>query len=302
MLATLFVNPLQFGPKEDLSRYPRTFEADLALLSRAGADAVYAPDPTDLYPPGFATYVVPEGPAAGYEGAARPGHFRGVATVVHLLLQRARPDRAYFGRRTRSSSRCSAGWPWTWAPRGGDRLPHGPREGRSGPLLPKPVPFREERGRRSASPGRWRPWWRAPPPRERVRRRCRRRARARLAAAGLAADYLDVVDPETLKPVESSGPARPGNRHGSRRDDAPPGQPLPLRGARSGPARARPVRRAPAPLLAGLLLAGLLPARSARPGADDPQSTPVRAGSSEPRHLRARRRPRAGPRRGIRTR
>lgn len=99
VVATLFVNPLQFGEGEDLDRYPRTLETDLALLGRAGADAVYVPGPGDLYPAGFGTYVVPEGPAQGLEGSARPGHFRGVATVVYKLWCRARPDRAYFGRK-----------------------------------------------------------------------------------------------------------------------------------------------------------------------------------------------------------
>jgi pantoate--beta-alanine ligase len=99
VLATLFVNPLQFGPTEDLARYPRTFESDLALLGHAGADAVYAPEPPDLYPAGFSTYVVPEGPALPHEGERRPGHFRGVATVVLKLFQRARAERAWFGRK-----------------------------------------------------------------------------------------------------------------------------------------------------------------------------------------------------------
>jgi len=99
VLATIFVNPLQFGPTEDLARYPRTFEADLDLLARAGVDAVYAPGADDLYPAGFATHVDVDGPTAGFEGAARPGHFRGVATVVAKLLARVRPDLAWFGRK-----------------------------------------------------------------------------------------------------------------------------------------------------------------------------------------------------------
>jgi pantoate--beta-alanine ligase len=99
VLATIFVNPLQFGPTEDLARYPRTFDADLDLLAGVGADAVYAPTVDDLYPAGFSTHVDVDGPTAGFEGAARPGHFRGVATVVAKLLARARPDRAWFGRK-----------------------------------------------------------------------------------------------------------------------------------------------------------------------------------------------------------
>ncbi|MFO0933258.1 MAG: pantoate--beta-alanine ligase [Planctomycetota bacterium] len=99
VLATIFVNPLQFGPTEDLARYPRTFDADLDLLAAVGADAVYAPTVDDLYPAGFSTHVDVDGPTAGFEGAARPGHFRGVATVVAKLFARARPDRAWFGRK-----------------------------------------------------------------------------------------------------------------------------------------------------------------------------------------------------------
>jgi pantoate--beta-alanine ligase len=99
VLASVFVNPTQFGPGEDFTRYPRTFEADLDLLTRDGCDAVYAPSADDLYPPGFSTTVDVTGPSAGYEGAARPGHFRGVATVVAKLVARARPDRTYFGRK-----------------------------------------------------------------------------------------------------------------------------------------------------------------------------------------------------------
>ena len=99
VLASVFVNPLQFGPSEDFTRYPRTFEADLDLLAREGADAVYAPDAGDLYPEGFSTAVEVGGPSQGFEGAARPGHFRGVATVVAKLLQRTRADQAFFGRK-----------------------------------------------------------------------------------------------------------------------------------------------------------------------------------------------------------
>jgi pantoate--beta-alanine ligase len=99
VIATLFVNPLQFAPGEDLARYPRTFEADCRLLAHHGADAVYAPAPEDLFPPGFATQIVPEGAALGLEGAERPTHFQGVATIVCKLWARTRPDRGYFGRK-----------------------------------------------------------------------------------------------------------------------------------------------------------------------------------------------------------
>lgn len=96
VVATLFVNPLQFGAGEDLARYPRTWAADCDLLAAHGAHAVYAPSADDLYPQDFSTYVVPLGMAETHEGALRPGHFRGVLTVVLKLWQRCRPDRAYF--------------------------------------------------------------------------------------------------------------------------------------------------------------------------------------------------------------
>ena len=99
VLASIFVNPLQFGPTEDLTRYPRTFEADLELLGREGVDAVYAPARSDLYPDGFATSIDVAGVSERFEGPLRPGHFRGVATVVAKLCLRVRPDRTWFGRK-----------------------------------------------------------------------------------------------------------------------------------------------------------------------------------------------------------
>jgi pantoate--beta-alanine ligase len=98
--ASIFVNPAQFGPSEDLSRYPRDLPRDLALLERTGVDLVFTPTPGDIYPAGFTTYVVPEG-ALGerLEAEARPGHFRGVATVVLKLFNLVRPTRAYFGQK-----------------------------------------------------------------------------------------------------------------------------------------------------------------------------------------------------------
>ncbi len=99
VVASIFVNPLQFGPNEDFTRYPRTFDADLDLLGREGVDAVYAPSREDLYPPGFATSIDVAGVTEGFEGAIRPGHFRGVATVVAKLLARVRPTRSWFGQK-----------------------------------------------------------------------------------------------------------------------------------------------------------------------------------------------------------
>ena len=94
---SLFVNPTQFGPREDLARYPRDLERDRALLAGAGCDLLFAPSPEEMYARGAAT-AVDVGPVAEpLEGVRRPGHFRGVATVVLKLLNIVRPDRAYFG-------------------------------------------------------------------------------------------------------------------------------------------------------------------------------------------------------------
>lgn len=100
LTASIFVNPTQFGPREDLDAYPRDLPRDLRLLEESGVDVVFTPAASDIYPPGFVTYVDPTGPlAAEAEGASRPGHFRGVATIVLKLFQMLRPDRAYFGQK-----------------------------------------------------------------------------------------------------------------------------------------------------------------------------------------------------------
>jgi pantoate--beta-alanine ligase len=93
------VNPTQFGPNEDFSRYPRTFEADCALAEAEGADVVFAPSVEELYPGGAATYVEVAGLTGRLDGASRPGHFRGVATVVSKLFIAAEPDLAFFGQK-----------------------------------------------------------------------------------------------------------------------------------------------------------------------------------------------------------
>jgi pantoate--beta-alanine ligase len=96
---SIFVNPTQFGPNEDYARYPRTFESDCALAAAEGADVIFAPAVEELYPAGASTFVEVEGPSDRLDGASRPGHFRGVATVVAKLLIAAEPDRAFFGQK-----------------------------------------------------------------------------------------------------------------------------------------------------------------------------------------------------------
>lgn len=97
--ASVFVNPAQFGPREDLAAYPRSLERDLGLLEREGVALVFAPEAAGMYPPGFETWVEPGGLAARLEGERRPGHFRGVLTVVAKLFNAIEPDRAYFGQK-----------------------------------------------------------------------------------------------------------------------------------------------------------------------------------------------------------
>ncbi|MCH7607906.1 MAG: pantoate--beta-alanine ligase [Chloroflexi bacterium] len=99
VVATIFVNPTQFGPAEDLARYPRPLADDLAALEAAGVAAAFVPSVEEMFPAGAATTVHVDGPALPLEGEARPGHFDGVATVVAKLLSQAGPDRAYFGQK-----------------------------------------------------------------------------------------------------------------------------------------------------------------------------------------------------------
>jgi pantoate--beta-alanine ligase len=97
--ASIFLNPTQFGPNEDLSKYPKTFESDVEKLTAAGVDVLFAPEINEIYPPGFRTYVNVEGLSERLEGRSRPGHFRGVATVVLKLFEIVQPQFAYFGRK-----------------------------------------------------------------------------------------------------------------------------------------------------------------------------------------------------------
>lgn len=96
---SLFVNPTQFGPNEDLAKYPRTFESDRALLEREGVDLLFAPTLEEMYQQGASTFVDVEGISSRLDGASRPGHFRGVATVVAKLFHIFNPDKAFFGQK-----------------------------------------------------------------------------------------------------------------------------------------------------------------------------------------------------------
>lgn len=99
VIVSIFVNPAQFNDRGDLERYPRDLTADAARLAEYEVDYLFAPEAPEIYPEGFSTYVYVEGVSEGLEGAARPGHFRGVATVVTILFNTVRPDKAFFGQK-----------------------------------------------------------------------------------------------------------------------------------------------------------------------------------------------------------
>jgi len=146
-VASVFVNPTQFGPTEDLSSYPRDLQGDLEKLGRAGIDRVFAPtDPAQIFAPGHETWIVVEKVSQGLCGGSRPGHFRGVATVVSKLFNLTLPHAALFEARDAAA-----------------------------------------RGERDAA-------------------RLRARGRERLEAAGARVDYVEIVHPITLAPVERVEP------------------------------------------------------------------------------------------------
>ena len=102
--ASIFVNPLQFGPNEDLAKYPRTFDRDRELFQQEGVDFIFAPSVEEMYPAGAVTYVTVEGLSDKLCGRSRPGHFRGVTTVVAKLFNIVEPDRAFFGQKDAAQS------------------------------------------------------------------------------------------------------------------------------------------------------------------------------------------------------
>jgi pantoate--beta-alanine ligase len=105
IIVSIFVNPTQFGPNEDFQKYPRSPDSDHAALEKLGVDYLFAPPPLEIYPPGFRTGVSVEGLSDRYEGRSRPGHFRGVATVVLKLFEITQPRFAFFGRKDAQQAR-----------------------------------------------------------------------------------------------------------------------------------------------------------------------------------------------------
>ena len=105
VIASIFVNPTQFAVGEDLQKYPRTMETDRQKLEAAGVDTLFAPEAAEIYPPGFRTWVNVDGLSERLEGRSRPGHFRGVTTVVLKLLEIVQPEKAYFGRKDAQQAR-----------------------------------------------------------------------------------------------------------------------------------------------------------------------------------------------------
>ncbi len=99
VVVSIFVNPAQFGPNEDFSKYPRTFEQDRAMLEREGAGCIFSPTVEEMYPPGATTWVTVEGISDKLDGRSRPGHFRGVTTIVSKLFNIVQPDAAFFGQK-----------------------------------------------------------------------------------------------------------------------------------------------------------------------------------------------------------
>jgi pantoate--beta-alanine ligase len=207
-LATIFVNPTQFGPNEDLSHYPRDLEGDLAKCAAAGIDRVLAPaDPAQVFAPGHQTWVEVERASQGLCGASRPGHFRGVATVVAKLFNLTLPDVALFGAKDfqqlaviRAMSRDLAfGVEIVEMPivRERDGLALSSRNAylsageRTRALSLSRALFE---ARDAAAEG------------ERDVERLRARARERLVGAGVRVDYVEIVDPDTLVPVARAAP------------------------------------------------------------------------------------------------
>jgi pantoate--beta-alanine ligase len=198
-VVSIFVNPLQFAPGEDFSRYPRREREDAALLEAEGVDLLFLPGASELYPPGFSTSVEVAHVGEGGEGAARPGHFRGVATVVAKLFLRVQPDFAFFGRKDLQQvaviRRMVRDLDFPVRIEAGEtvREPDGLALSSRNAYLSAderqvaagfPVALFEARDRAAAG--------------ERSAGRLEEDTRLDLESAGLAVDYVEIVDPETM--------------------------------------------------------------------------------------------------------
>ena len=203
VVVSIFVNPIQFGPAEDLERYPRPLDDDLTVCTREGADLVFAPEAVTIYPPGYRTYVEVSELADKLCGPARPGHFRGVATVVFKLFQIVRPDVAYFGQKDAQQARIiqqmvrdlDLGVKLRICPivREPDGLAQSSRNGYLDPDQRRQAvvlyqALEEVRGLITAG--------------ERDANRLRQTLAARIRSApGAALDYAEIVDADTLRPL-----------------------------------------------------------------------------------------------------
>lgn len=201
---SIFVNPLQFGPSEDLARYPRREEEDARLLQKEGVDLLYVPDPARFYREDFSTAVEVAGVSEGGEGARRPGHFRGVATVVAKLFQQVQPDVAVFGRKDLQQVAVirrmvrDLDFPLRLVVgetvREADGLAHSsrnaylsPEERRRAPVLARTLLASRARAAHGESDA----------------RRLEEEARRQLEAAGFVVDYVEAVEADTSRRVET---------------------------------------------------------------------------------------------------
>jgi pantoate--beta-alanine ligase len=210
-VASIFVNPTQFGPQEDLARYPRDLEGDLAKCASVGIDAVLAPErPEQVFAPGHQTWIEVGSTAQGLCGARRPGHFRGVATIVMKLFQLTRPQVAIFGEKDWQQLQViramvrdldldveALGMPIVREPDGLARSSRNaylaPDERRRAVVLSRSLSSAQERARAG----------------ERDVARLTAEARAAIESAGARVDYVEIVEPESLRPVTR---AEPGSR------------------------------------------------------------------------------------------
>jgi pantoate--beta-alanine ligase len=200
VVVSIFVNPLQFGPGEDYQRYPRRLPEDARLLEQVGVELLYMPDAAQFYPPDFETSVEVAGVSDGGEGAIRPGHFRGVATVVAKLFLQVSPDVAYFGRKDLQQVAVlrrmvrDLDFPVRVVAVETVREPDGlamssrnaylaPFERQQAAALPRALFAARERAARG----------------ERDREALERQTRTELEKSGLAVDYVEVVDGVTMR-------------------------------------------------------------------------------------------------------